>query len=141
MGFLIMPIDRKDFYGALGFLAVILKDDVVADKRAERAVALAGLIEGFCSVTRPEILAPNHPEHESAASAKQLLNKYIRDLRDIGEARLPDDRIILLDMYKILLAEKIWREQSEFLAFGSEDMIANCIMQMTSEQIEAEAKT
>jgi hypothetical protein len=45
----------------------------------------------------------------------------------------------LLGMFEILLVEKIWREQREFFATGPDDLIANRILQLVTEQIAAEA--
>lgn len=41
-------LDQKTFFTALGFLAVIL-NNTPNDKQAQRAIALAQLIEEFCS--------------------------------------------------------------------------------------------
>ena len=45
--------DQKVLFTALGFLAVVLKGEPVADQ-AERALAIAGLIESFCRLHVPE---------------------------------------------------------------------------------------
>ena len=46
--------DRQILFTALGFLAVILRDDLPQDKRALRATSIAELIEAFCMSALPE---------------------------------------------------------------------------------------
>ncbi len=48
------PADRQLLFTALGFLAVIVRDDVPHDRQAMRALAIADLIEAFCRATLPE---------------------------------------------------------------------------------------
>jgi hypothetical protein len=61
-GELMTPVDRKIFFTALGFLAVIVRD-VPEDKQALRAKAIARLIENFCTTSAAE---------DEAADATQL---------------------------------------------------------------------
>ena len=49
--------DREILFTALGFLAVVLRDDVPHDKQAMRAMAVADLIESFCRSALPESFA------------------------------------------------------------------------------------
>jgi hypothetical protein len=49
----VREIDQKLLFTALGFLAVTLRGDAAADQ-AERALAMAGLIESFCRLHVPE---------------------------------------------------------------------------------------
>jgi hypothetical protein len=46
--------DRQILFTALGFLAVILRNDVPHEKQALRAMAIADLIEAFCRSALPE---------------------------------------------------------------------------------------
>jgi len=46
--------DHQIFFTALGFLAVLLRDDTSQDKQAPRAASIARLIESFCRATVPE---------------------------------------------------------------------------------------
>ena len=51
-----MPIDQKTFFTALGFVAVVMSD-VPQDRQAERAVAIAKLMEAFCIMVATEGVA------------------------------------------------------------------------------------
>lgn len=46
--------DRQLLFISLGFLAVIMRNDVPRDKQALRATAISGLIESFCRAVLPE---------------------------------------------------------------------------------------
>ncbi len=127
-------IDRKTFFAALGFFAVILSD-APSDKQAERAGALAKLIEEFCSTTSSGFTeVPS--EDGRWGQADQLLEVYIAELRDTGSAPLDHDRQTLADMYELLLFQKILNEQKEFCETGPEDMIASRILQLAEEKIQ-----
>lgn len=46
--------DRQLVFTALGFLAVIVREDVPHECQAMRALAIADLIEAFCRSSLPE---------------------------------------------------------------------------------------
>ncbi len=46
--------DRQILFTALGFLAVVLREDAPKEKQAMRARAMADLIETFCRTALPE---------------------------------------------------------------------------------------
>lgn len=46
--------DYQILFTALGFLAIILREDVARDKQALRATAIAGLIEAYCRTALPD---------------------------------------------------------------------------------------
>jgi len=46
--------DRQILFTALGFLAVVLREDVPKEKQAMRALAMADLIESFCRSSLPD---------------------------------------------------------------------------------------
>ncbi len=46
--------DHRIIFTALGFLAVIMRNDLPQDKRALRAASIADLIEAFCLVEIPD---------------------------------------------------------------------------------------
>jgi len=48
------PADRQLLFTALGFMAVIIREDVPHDRQAMRAMAIADLIEAFCRSALPE---------------------------------------------------------------------------------------
>jgi hypothetical protein len=55
MRLIMTPTDHKVVFTALGFLAVILSDDVPKNKQALRARSIATLIESFCHSSLPEL--------------------------------------------------------------------------------------
>lgn len=122
---------------SLGFLAVLLKDDAPPGNRASQAMALAKLMEDFYDVSLSKRWPDNQLPSVSEPTPQDLLDRYIEELRDTGSADLSHDRPTLLAMYETLLLRKIRREQKQFFMTGSSDMIANCILQLTAEQIDA----
>ncbi len=125
-------IDKRTFFASLGFLAVIL-NDTPKGKQAHRAAAIAQLIEEFCSAPISET--------NNKRSTQELIRNYTAGLRDNGSARLDYDRKTLLDMYEMLLVEKVWHDQREFFATGHEDMIANRILQLVEEKLQWEQQS
>ena len=127
MGHIMAEIDKRTFFASLGFLAVIL-NDTPKGKQPQRAALLAQLIEEFCSAPISEI--------NKKRSTQELIKSYIAELRDNGSARLDHDRKTLLDMYEMLLVEKVWHDQREFFLNGHEDIIANRILQLVEEKMQ-----
>jgi hypothetical protein len=70
-------IDQKPLFTALGFLAVALRGDAPADQ-AERALAVAGLIDSFCRLHVPEAF---EDEIETAdVATRDRMASVIRDI-------------------------------------------------------------
>jgi hypothetical protein len=130
--------DHKILFTALAFMSIANKDKETAGQ-TKQILNLAKLIEDFCATYLPKLLADEYQGQGGAPTSKQLLNRYTEELRSNGSARLDYDRKTLLGMFEILLVEKIWREQREFFATGPDDLIANRILQLVTEQIAAEA--
>lgn len=122
---------------ALGFLAVILKDEP-ADKQALRAKTIGRLIESFCMVTVPDALGvsnENIGDESDPASIDTAIERYKAQLIDEGSAQLPDDRETLLKFYDRLHQRQQRRRERHFYATGSDDMIATRILQLIEEEI------
>ena len=130
--------DHRIILTALGFLAVILKDDS-ADNQASRAMGIAKLIEDFCRTALPDVV-PNEFEVRLApmSEIEELVQDYIADLHVWGAAELPEDRQKLLQMYELLITQKMRHEQSAFYLLGNNTEIANLIMQLAYEQMQRE---
>ena len=73
-----MNIDNKTFFTALGFVTVILRDEP-QDKMAERAVAIAKLIENFCVTMLAEETTITPPAADAATTMSRLFAKLIND--------------------------------------------------------------
>lgn len=131
-------VDQKTLFTALGFLAVVLQDETL-DKRAIRAKAIAELMDQFCAEATSERYVDLRAENPHPAQSRELLEDYIAELRDAGSASLNYDRHTLLDMYEILLVQKMWHEQREFFATGHEDLIAGRILKLAEERIQWES--
>lgn len=137
-------IDHQVLFTALSFLAVLLQHgqkDKSPKEEAYQVQQLAQLFEAICMQNVQGFHAGEQNEVSNNANAKQQLNEYIAVLRDTGSADLSHDRTTLLEMYEMLLMRKVWREQKEFFATGHEDVIANRVLQLATEQIEAEAQS
>ena len=135
--------DLRILSTALGF-SIVITGDVPQGKQALRATTIAGLIESFCKASLPDIFAGDSSDSFKPASATEhLLERYIAELREHGSAPLDFDRKTLLDVYDLLLAQKVRRANKEFYDSAPNDMIANLVVQMADERIrreEAEAK-
>jgi hypothetical protein len=59
---------------ALGFTAVIVKNNIPEENRAARAIAIARMIEEFCRVAHPDLFKDEAEEAE--------LDQIIEDLKD-----------------------------------------------------------
>lgn len=126
---------------ALGFMAVILKNEPV-DHQALRAQAIARMIETFCHVTVPEILeASNQNNNKDAviADIDRAIDDFKTTLRDRGDARLPEDRTVLLAFFDRLQQRQAVRKKRHFYATGTDDMIADAILKMIDEELAQEA--
>lgn len=134
--------DLRILCTALGFTAIVLKGEP-AENQASRAHAFARLIESFCFVTVPEALGvPNGHlgDERDPAAIDRVIDRYKAELLDQDCAALPTERGDLLKMYDRLLLRQIRREQREFYALGSADMLANRVLQLVEEEIAHEGE-
>jgi len=135
------PNDLRIHATALGFLAVIMHD-LPRDKQAQRAVAIAKLIEAFCHETLPEAFDHGHSHYvDSVAVTERLLDSYIAELRDTGSALMAFDRPTLLKMYELLHIRQLRHDQQEFYASGHDDVIANRVLLMAETIMAVEAQS
>jgi hypothetical protein len=77
-----MSIERKVFFSALGFLAVLIKGDSKREDNADRAVSLAKLIEAFCEETLPEL--PSEQGTVLFASCQKMAVVIAKILKEKG---------------------------------------------------------
>lgn len=84
--------DQKMMFTAMGFLAVLLRDEP-QDKQAQRAKAIAKLIENFCQTAIEEEKKVQLPAAEASVTMKRLFANLINDnqknqnlMRDAMEA-------------------------------------------------------
>lgn len=71
-------LDQKTFFNGLGFLAVILSN-VPADKQAQRALAIAKLIENFCTIAATDEAKTPATAKDSAAVIAKLFTSLMND--------------------------------------------------------------
>lgn len=127
---------------ALGFMVVVMKGEA-EDKQASRAKAFAKLIESFCLVTVPEALGAANIALDDSASIAQIdltIDRYKAELIDSESASLSFDRDVLIKIYDRLMLRQIRRQQRAFYEKGTGDMIANQILNLVTEEIEAEQR-
>jgi hypothetical protein len=89
-------------------------------------------------VTVPDALGvsnENIGDESDPISIDAAIEKYKADLIDEGSARLPDDRETLLKFYDRLHQRQQRRKERHFYATGSDDMIANRVLQLIEEEI------
>lgn len=130
--------DLRVLSTALGF-SIVITGDVPQGKQALRATTIAGLIESFCRNSVPEAFA-EEPSGSvlSRSDTERMLEYYIAELREHGSSRLDHDRKMLLEMYDLLLAQKVRRANKEFYDSAPNDIIANLVLQMADERIRHE---
>ncbi len=133
--------DHHIIFTALGFLVVILRDDVLRHKEALRATSSARLIESFCIKSVPDSFASEHIRCNAVNdSIKHLIERYITKLRDEGSSDIFFDRETLLGMYEVLLTQEMRHMHKEFYESAHDDTIASRVLQLAHEKIELEAQ-
>lgn len=128
------PLDRRTFYTALGFTAVIILGGKLNPKnRAARALTIARLMEEFCELH--ENASAYGPDSPQAHDLDAKIEEIKAALRQDGAAHLPESRPDLLAFYDRLLHRRERRAQSAFYATAHEDMIANACLSMIDAEI------
>lgn len=116
-------MNRDDFRlicAALGFTAVIVREDVPQSKQALRAATIAKLTESFCQCSLPEAFEPEcFGEESDAVIIDQEIARYKAELTASGSARLPSERQDLIQLYDRLLLRKAHRDMCELFEEGS----------------------
>jgi hypothetical protein len=110
---------------------------VSKDHQAQRAKSLARLIEAFCVVTVPNASDASGSDTGLAeiAAIDLAIQRYKTELITEGSARLPQDRAMLLKFYDRLHQRQQRFRERHFYATGSDEMIANRILQLVEEEI------
>jgi len=129
--------DHRIIFTALGFLAVILREDVPQDKQAMRATSIARLIESFCITSVPDVFAGEYmPYTTSPSDIERLVEDYVAELHTNGSAPLTHDRATLFKMYELLTIQKLRHDQEAFYMLAHDDVIAGSVMRLAEEQIQ-----
>ena len=127
--------DQKILFTALAFLAVVMRGkDVSSGEAAEQIRALSGLIESYCADV---IGMPVAVGEDNASAIDEMIVTYIREQRDQGEMRLPEDKGTLIRVLDRLQQRKTQRIQREFYACASEDKLADLVLAFLEEEIES----
>lgn len=87
---------------------------------------------GARAMTHPEIAVGD------AGTIDRMIEQFKAELRNKGDALLPEDRPTLLRFYDRLLLRQIRREQKTFYATAHDDLIANRALTLIDEELNAE---
>ncbi|HUY67917.1 MAG TPA: hypothetical protein VMV79_01275 [Alphaproteobacteria bacterium] len=134
------PNDFRLYCRALGF-ATVFATGVPENVDGTKASRFAELIEAFCLATIPDAFGPanaNIGDEGDPAALDLAIDRYKAELAGEGSARLPDDRATLLKFYDRLHQRQARRRERHFYATGSDEMIANRVLQLIEEEIEAD---
>lgn len=132
--------DQQILFTALGFTAVVLQGGR-EDDGSRRAQEFARLIEEFCRATLPEVFAPTDHIVESPQpdiAIDTMIERFKAELQDKGEARLPQDRAILLRFYDRLQLRQTQRQQQVFYTTAPDDLIANRVLALIDDELASE---
>ena len=131
-------LNRKFFVNGLAFVAVLMKGkDAESAAMASQTHDLAQLIMAYC--------AANDGALQTKASPEMVLDRAIdrhkTELRDEEETRLPQDRQALIGLHGRLQSRKALRTSRDFYGYADEDKLANAVLALLDEEIEAEGRT
>lgn len=136
-------LDRKLLFGALAFVAVTLKappGDGEDKNGAAAVLELAELIEVFC---KENVLARTQPVSDEPGGLllDEIIGRHMRELRDLGETHLPEDIQTLMKVHDRLEHRKARRKSRDFYGYASEDRLADAVLALLDEEIEAGKET
>ncbi len=122
--------DHQIIFTALGFLAVILREDVPRDKQALRATTIAGLIESFCQSSLPEVfIADGSVKGIDTEDLDRAISQY-----KPGVTSVPHDRRVLIQLYDRLLLRKAHNNLRDFFETSSDNEIADLVLGLLQEE-------
>ena len=137
-------LNSQTLFIALGFTAVILQGKVAETDGAERATALAKLIEEFCALNVVDgalVSTANLANEPDTATIDQAIDRHVIELRDDESTVLPTDKTTLVKFYDRLQQRKARRTQAAFYAMADVKMLADRVLQYLDEEIaESEAQ-
>jgi hypothetical protein len=135
-------LDRKLLFGALAFVGVTMKGsrDGEATNGAAAVLELAELIEAFCE---ENVLARMQPVSDEPGGLllDEMIGRHMRELRDLQETHLPEDRQTLMKFHDRLEHRKARRKSRDFYGYASDDKLADAVLRLLDEEIEAEKET
>ena len=101
---------------------------------------LAELIEAFCE---ENVLARMQAVSDEPGGLllDEMIGRHMRELRDLQETHLPEDRQILMKFHDRLEHRKARRKSRDFYGYASEDKLADAVLRLLDEEIEAEKET
>jgi hypothetical protein len=132
-------LDKKILFTALAFVAVAGREtDAASSRPAAAAVTkIADLIEEFCEENAVSCMQPVSDE-PGGLLLDEMIERQKRELREREETRLPEDRQSLMKLHDRLEHRKARREAREFYAFANDDRLADAVLRLLDEEIEAE---
>lgn len=140
MGLTMTPNDLRILSTALGFTAVAIQpSEEELHLRATMAKTLALMIEEFCRINVPDAFSVANDilgDSDNPAAIDEAIDRFKVALHENEEARLPQDRKILLQFYDRLQQRKMRWEQSHFYATAPDSLIADNVLKMIDDEIE-----
>ena len=129
-------------FAALAFVGVTMKGarDGEANNGAAAVLELAELIEAFCEENVQARVQPVSDE-PGGLLLDEMIGRHVRELRDLQETHLPEDRQILMKFHDRLEHRKARRKLRDFYAYVSEGKLSDAVLRLLDEEIEAGKET
>jgi hypothetical protein len=132
--------DQKILFTALAFMAVVQKDGKKADENhAQKVMALAGLINNFCTENIPSFTLPIsavNDDKEAAAKLDMAIERYIKELRENETTVLPEEKDSLMQIYVRLQFRTIHRINAVLFSEISPSRLADHVLSQLDEEIQ-----
>jgi hypothetical protein len=131
-------LDRKMLFTALAFVGVTMKGsrDGEAKNGATAVLELAELIEAFCEENvLPQTQAVS--DEPGGLLLDEMISRHIRELRDLQETHMPEDRQTLMKFHDRLEHRKARRKSRNFYGYASDAKLASAVLELLDEEIEA----
>jgi hypothetical protein len=132
--------DRKFLCSALAFTMVMLHEKFLGNvaEGSAQMQKLANLIDSYCTADVPGAPMGNEP---SEASIDELAERHMRELRDQGETRLPEDWQMLMRLHHRLLHRQAWRKWRQFYGPDNEAKLADLVLALMDEELNGDGKS
>lgn len=120
--------DLRTLCTALGFTAVVMKDNVPRENQASRAMVLAKMIEDFCVMAATNVFGVSQG---NAANLDETIERLKSDLQSGRAPNIPHDSDLLRQLYL--------RLQQRHQIYATDDLIADEARHMLDEEVQLEA--
>ncbi len=124
-------LDHKILFTALSFMTIVMKGKGDARVDAEKVMRLASLVEAFCQ----EKAATARDLSGDDASVDVMIDRYVRELKDREQTRLPDDVETLIKLHERLQHRKQRRTHLLLYAHATAEKLADLVLGLLDEEI------